>query len=200
MLYDLMKLMIPIFLKSLFRCRVSGVENIPEEGGVIIASNHLSNWDPPVVGAYVPRNVYYMAKEELFEIPVFGYIIRKLGAFPVRRKASDRAAIRTAIQLLENGNCLGLFPEGTRSKDGELKKPEAGIALIALKADVPVVPTAIIGTNRIFSKGSFFPQVKIRYGVPFYMDKLQTDKGALQDFSQKIMDEIEKLIKEEKGI
>lgn len=179
----------------LFRCEVSGVENIPRQGGVIIAANHLSNWDPPIAAAFIPRHVHFMAKQELFDVPLFGAIIRKLHAFPVRRGAADRTAIKSAIKLLTEGQCLGLFPEGTRSKNGELRKPEAGLALIATKAQVPVVPTAVIGTNRIFSNGSFFPKVKIIYGKPLHIDDGALDKAVLQSFSEQVMLNIDKLIK-----
>lgn len=196
MLYKLMKLTFPRIFRGIFHCEVSGAERLPKDGGVIIAANHISNWDPPFVASFVPRSVHFMAKEELFKIPVFGQVIRRLGAFPVRRGTSDRAAIRTALQLLKNGACLGLFPEGTRSKNGALGKAEQGLALIALKAGVPVVPTAVVGTNRIFSGGSFFPKLKILYGKPLRINPERADKEAMLEFSKQIMDEIEKLLKE----
>ncbi|WP_110953130.1 lysophospholipid acyltransferase family protein [Anaerosinus massiliensis] len=196
MLYDFLKvILLNIFLR-LFHCKVLGKENIPKQGGVIIAANHVSLWDPPLVAAFVPRYVHFMAKEELFKITIFGYIIKKLHSFPVRRGASDRSAIRTAISLLTEGHCLGLFPEGTRSKNGMIRKPEAGLALIALKAGVPVIPTAIIGTNKIFKKGSFLPDLEVRFGRPMTIHSEKADKSALQEFSQDIMNEIEYLMKE----
>lgn len=200
MLYDLLKFIFIRIFKVLFRCEVIGEEHIPPEGGVIIAANHRSNWDPALAAAFVPRYVHFMAKDELFQLPIFGYLITQLYAFPVRRGASDRNAIRTAIKLLTDGKCLGLFPEGTRSKDGFMGKPEAGLALIALKAGAMVVPTALIGTDRIFQNGSFLPKLKIRYGMPIQLDKTQTDKAALQEFSQKVMTEIEKLMVTEKNV
>lgn len=196
MVYDLFKIILPRLFRLLCRCKVSGQENIPKSGGVIIAANHISNWDPPVVASFVPRHVHFMAKQELFEVPVFGWVIRKMHAFPVRRGTADRTAIKTAIRLLEEGHCLGLFPEGTRSKDGALQKAEPGLALIAMKAGVPVVPAVIVGTERICAAGSFFPKLKIRYGKPLQLAEGQTDKADLQNFSQRIMDEIERLRKE----
>lgn len=200
MLYDILKFIFVRIFSVLFRCEVSGQEHIPKEGSVIIAANHRSNWDPALAAAFMPRDVHFMAKDELFKIPVFGYFITQLHAFPVRRGASDRTAIRMAIKLLSDGNCLGLFPEGTRSKDGLLGKPEAGLALIALKAGAMVVPTALIGTDKIFRNGSMFPKLEIRYGIPMQLDKTQTDKVALQEFSQKVMTEIEKLMITEKDV
>lgn len=199
MLYDFVRVVLIAIFRYVFRCKVVGSDNIPKQGGVIIAANHLSLWDPPLAATFVPRYVHFMAKEELFKIPILGYIIRKLHSFPVRRGASDRAAIRTAIVLLNDGHCLGLFPEGTRSKTGTIRKAEPGIALIALKAGVPVVPTAVIGTNKIMSKGNFLPKLEVRYGNPIQFVSDQTDKVALQEFSQKIMDEIEKLMNDERA-
>jgi len=199
MLYDFVRIVLTAVFQCLFRCEVVGRENIPKQGGVIIAANHLSLWDPPLAAAFVPRYVHFMAKEELFKIPIFGYIIRKLYSFPVRRGAVDRGAIRTAITLLNDGHCLGLFPEGTRSKTGMIKKAEPGLALIALKAGVPVIPTAVIGTNKIMTKGSLFPKLEVRYGKPIQFKSEQTDKATLQQFSQRIMDEVEKLMKDERA-
>ncbi|MBP2633957.1 MAG: plsC [Firmicutes bacterium] len=199
MLYDFVRVVLIAIFRYGFRCKVVGSDNIPKQGGVIIAANHLSLWDPPLAATFVPRYIHFMAKEELFKIPILGYIIRKLHSFPVRRGASDRAAIRTAITLLNDGHCLGLFPEGTRSKTGTIRKAEPGLALIALKAGVPVVPTAVIGTNKIMSKGSFLPKLEVRYGKPIQFVSDQTDKVALQEFSQKIMDEIEKLMNDERA-
>lgn len=194
LLYGLFKLILPGAFKLLFGCKVTGAEQIPKSGGVIIAANHVSNWDPPVVASYVPRQVHFMAKEELFNIPVFGFVIRRLGAFPVKRGASDRGAIKNAIELLKGGQCLGLFPEGTRSADGRTQKPEPGLALIASKSNAAVVPAAIIGTNRILRGGSFFARLTVRYGKPISMDPNEKDKAALHAFSQRVMDEINALL------
>lgn len=193
-MYEFLRVIFSSMLRLFFRAEISGAENVPGEGGVIIAANHVSNWDPPVLATFVMRQFHFMAKQELFEIPVFGGAIRKLHAFPVKRGAADRAAIKQAIRILQEGACLGLFPEGTRSKDGELGKPEPGIALIALKAGVPVVPAAIIGTEKIFSRGEFFPKVKIVYGKPLRMEAGKADKEALQAFSEQIMAEVQRLL------
>ncbi|MGL6016135.1 MAG: lysophospholipid acyltransferase family protein [Selenomonadaceae bacterium] len=195
MLYGILRLSFTAFFKLLFRCEVRGSENMPLEGGVIMAANHLSNLDPPLAGTFSPRPISYMAKQELFDIPVFGPAIRQLHAFPVKRGAADRGAIKAALQLLQEGKCLGLFPEGTRSKDGRIHKPEAGIALIAAKAGVPVVPTAIIGTDQVFSRENLFPRLRIVYGKPMVFSGDVRDKEALQAFSQEIMDQIGEMIK-----
>ena len=119
MLYGFLKGILPTMFRIIYRAEVHGEENVPKEGGAIIAANHISLWDPPFVGAFCPRRVSFMAKKELFENSVFSSIITKLGAFPVNRGAADRNAIKTALSVLSEGKCLGLFPEGTRSKDGD---------------------------------------------------------------------------------
>lgn len=192
-MYEVLRVVFRAVFKIFFRCRVSGQEQIPKTGGVIVAANHMSLWDPPLVAAYVPRATHFMAKEELFHIPVFNSLIRSLHAFPVRRGAADRGAIRTAIQLLKDGECLGLFPEGTRSKNGDVGRAEPGLALIAVKSGVPVVPAAVVGTDCFLSKGRLFPTFEVRYGKPISFAADQADKAQLQAFSQKIMDEIKAL-------
>ena len=123
---------------------------------------------------------------------LFAWIIGKhLGAFPVKRGAPDRTAIRTALTLLESGNILGIFPEGTRSKNGKLGAPEAGLALLAVKAGVPVVPTAIIGTNKIFKNGCLFPKFKIIFGKPLLFDRSSESMDAM---SARVMTEISQLL------
>lgn len=195
MIYGVLRFSLDNFFKLLFRCEVSGTEHLPPTGGMIMAANHQSNWDPPLAATFATRPVSYMAKQELFEIPVFGPTIRSLHAFPVKRGAADRNAIKTALQILKQGNCLGLFPEGTRSRDGRIHKPEAGIALLAAKANVPVVPTALLGTAQMFSKGCLFPKLRVIYGEPLFFSGDPKDKEALQQFSQEIMDRIGKMIK-----
>ena len=194
MFYKILRLVLQIFFGVLFRPQIIGRENVPLQGGMIMAANHLSNWDPPMAGAYMPRPVAYMAKEELFKPALAGAIIRNLYAFPVKRGAADRGAIKTALGILKQGLCLGVFPEGTRNKTGKLGKAESGAALLAAMSKAPVVPTAIINTNKIFQSGSLFPQVKVIFGEPIYFEGKHNDKEALAAFSKKIMEKIEILI------
>ena len=162
----------------------------------------MSNWDPPMAGTYFPRPVAYMAKEELFHPAIAGWIISQLYAFPVKRGAADRGAIKSAlgikhgIDILKDNKVLAIFPEGTRSKTGKLGKPQSGVSMLAGMGKAPVVPTAIIGTNRIFANGSMFPKVKIIFGEPIVFEGKHNDKEALEAFAQKIMTNIEKMIDE----
>lgn len=195
-MYNLIKTFFCGLFTVLFRWKVTGLENIPSEGGVIIAANHISLWDPPVIGTRSPRPIHFMAKEELFKIPVFGWAIRKLNSFPVRRGGADRGAIRTALELLNQGKIVGIFPEGTRSKTGKLGNPAPGVALIAAKAGVPVVPAAVIGTNKVFSHGCFLPQFRVKFGQPIYVVKGKMDKEALDDLSTRMMGAISRLLEE----
>ena len=195
MFYKILKVIFRFTFNLLFSPKVIGAENVPKEGAMIMAANHMSNWDPPILGTYLPRIVGYMAKEELFKPAIAGAIIKSLNAFPVKRGASDRGAIKMALNILKKGLCLGIFPEGTRSRDGKLHKAQAGVSLIAAMSKAPVVPTALIGTNKIWSKEEKFPQLTIVFGEPIYYEGKSNDKAALEEFSQEIMKKIENLIK-----
>ncbi|WP_462331672.1 lysophospholipid acyltransferase family protein [Schwartzia sp. (in: firmicutes)] len=192
-MYHFLQIIFTWLFSRVFHAEIIGTENMPESGGVILAANHMSNWDPPFLATFLSRPVAYMAKKELFEIPVFSSAIRSCHAFPVKRGAADRGALKAAVNELKDGKCVGLFPEGTRSKDGKVHKAESGISLIAAMTKVPVVPAAIIGTNEIFSSKCFFPKLKIIYGKPMYFEGTSKNKEELQIFSQKIMQEITKM-------
>ena len=178
MFYKILKVIFRFTFNLLFSPKVIGAENVPKEGAMIMAANHMSNWDPPILGTYLPRTVGYMAKEELFKPAIAGAIIKSLNAFPVKRGASDRGAIKMALNILKKGLCLGIFPEGTRSRDGKLHKAQAGVSLIAAMSKAPVVPTALIGTNKIWSKEEKFPQLTIVFGEPIYYEGKSNDKAA----------------------
>ena len=183
-----------LLYRLLFSAKAYNVGNVPLNEGAIIAANHLSNWDPMLISCFVNKPIGYMAKQELFDVPVLGSALRALHSFPVRRGMVDRSAIKTAISKLKQGECMGMFPEGHRSKDGKIQHAATGIALIAAKAKVPVIPTAIINTNKIFKAGSFFPKVKVVYGAPIYYSGESVDKAELQRFTDKIMQQIQDLI------
>ena len=139
------------------------------------------------------REVCYMGKEELFSNPVMAWVCRNLHVFPVKRGAADKSAIKTAIKLLKDGKCLGIFPEGTRSKTGKLGKAEPGVSLIAAMTKAPIIPAAIVNTEKIFSREKFLPRLAVVYGTPIKFTGSTKDKQALADFAQEIMNEIAKL-------
>lgn len=191
-MYKLLRLFFWIIFQFVFRWQVKGIDNIPQNQGVIIAANHISLWDPPVIGCAVPGKIDFMAKAELFKIPVLGWIISRLNAFPVNRGTADRNAIREAISRLKQGHTLGIFPEGTRSKKGTLGAGEPGVALIALKAGVPIVPTAVIGTNQVMRNGGILPRFQVIFGKPVYLSEMK--KENLETASNLIMQEIGNLL------
>lgn len=195
MLYRVLRAIFRLIFSVLFRWRVIGRENIPLTGGVIIAPNHTSNIDPPLVGSAMRRRVTVMAKKELFVSALFAFIIKRLGAFPINRGSGDRAAIKLALSLLQEGHALLLFPEGTRSKTGKLGKPQPGVAMMAMKSQVPVVPVAVSGTYKFFRNGIWFPRFTVRFGKPVYPPEGQSTKEMLEEFSMKIMKEISNLSK-----
>ncbi|MDN5344011.1 MAG: 1-acyl-sn-glycerol-3-phosphate acyltransferase [Clostridia bacterium] len=162
MFYQFAKFVSYLFLRYICRWEVHGRENFPLEGPVIIIANHISYLDPVAVGVASPRPVRFMAKEELFHIPVLQWIIRGLHAFPVRRGRSDRAALKAALEVLGGGQVLGIFPEGTRGKGGQLLPFQHGAALLALKTGTPLLPVALKDTNRIFRGG----RIKVIIGQP----------------------------------
>ena len=190
MFYKIFKALCRVWFGLIFRTRVIGAENIPKEGAFILAANHVSNWDPPFLGTFIAREVNYMGKEELFKNPIMAWICRALHVFPVKRGAADKTAIKTAVKILKDGKCLGIFPEGTRSKTGKLGKAEAGVSLIAAMTKAPIIPAAIIGTEKIFSKEKFLPRLAVVYGKPMKFSGSTKDKEALANFAQAIMSEI----------
>lgn len=133
--------------------KVRGIENFPSHGPVIMVSNHISLWDPIVAASSVPRDVSYMAKEELFSIPLLGPIIRRLGVFPVKRGQGDLSAVRNSLGILKQDKVLGLFPEGTRSKTGETQKALPGMVLLMEKSKAPIIPVKVYGTRHLFTQG-----------------------------------------------
>lgn len=145
-------------LHTYFRGKIYGAENVPQTGPVIIVSNHASYFDPPIVSSCVRRPVAYMAKEELFKVPVLAQAIKLYGAYPVSRGTADRNAIRAALEYLENGWAVGVFLEGTRTPDGRISDPKRGAALLAAKAKAPFLPVCLWGSEQILQPGSSLPR------------------------------------------
>lgn len=192
-LYTFAKSLVWNVLNPIYRFDIRGLEKFPKTGGVLICANHINALDPPVVGITAPRDVHFMAKEELFTAPILKTILPKIYAFPVKRGMSDRDALRKAIAVLKSGNVMGLFPEGTRSKTGELGKGFSGAGFFALKGEAAVVPCAIIGPYKAFKR------VKVVYGEPIDMQPYRERKASADEVTQVIMDHIQQLINENKA-
>ncbi len=182
-------------LHGYLRGRIYGAKRVPLEEPLIVVANHASNFDPPLLANCMRRPVSFMAKESLFEVPVFAPAIRAYGAYPVKRGSADRSAIRAALTQLENGWAVGIFLQGVRTPDGRVTSPKLGAALIAAKAQVPLLPVSLWGTERILQKGSAFPRpapVTIRIGelIPPPVEK---DKAMLKAVTERCVDEIHAL-------
>ena len=147
----------PIF-RFLFRGQTEGISNLPKRGGVVVVSNHGSHLDPPILGHALGRPVAFMAKSELFRIPLLSFIISACGAYPVKRGAGDREALRTASNRLIEGWATGVFLDGTRQENGRVNDPKPGAALLSARTGCPILPVAIVNSHRAFPKGSFLPR------------------------------------------
>jgi len=185
-----------VFLAALFtsynRWEVSGREHVPRTGGVLLVANHTSYADPPIVGTASPRPVNFMAKAELFHIPVLSWFIRHTHAFPVQRGKADSGALRRAVRLLKQGKVLLVFPEGTRSHDGCLKEFEMGAAFVALSAHAQVVPVGIDGADRLLPPGIpfLFPgKLRVRFGPALDLANLW-ERRRSRDALQQAADEM----------
>lgn len=169
---------------------VIGRENVPKDGGMILALNHRSNMDVVVAALACPRPLNYMAKKELFENKLLGRLIRRLNAFPVDRSGNDLKAIKTALTRLKEGRVLGIFPEGTRVKNGENVSAKAGVSMLAIRARVPVVPGVIVGEYK------FFHRVYVVLGEPISLEKYYDTKqngDDLLEISGEILKKIKKM-------
>lgn len=172
-----------------FRVRRKGIENVPKEGPVILAFNHTSNLDPVVAGITSPRQLNFMAKSELFKNKLFGGLIKRLGAFPVHRGRGDVGAIKTAFKIFENNGVMLIFPEGGRVKPGQRVKAKPGVALIAQRSGVPVVPVHIIGEYKWMHK------ISVCYGKPIDFCKYKGRKltgDEIQELADNVLEEIYK--------
>ncbi|MDO8683990.1 MAG: lysophospholipid acyltransferase family protein [Armatimonadota bacterium] len=192
-LYWLIWILLRLILPVVGWWRVTGKENLPRKGGVIVAPNHISYADPPVVCAALGRQVRFMAKESLFKVSILGCLIRIVGAFPVKQKSADRTALRTAVRLIEEGRIVCIFPEGTRNTTSSLMKPELGIGMVAAKAKAPIIPMLISGTNRLLPPHSFFlrfAKVRVRIGKPIPLEDLyekESGREVLEEIGLRVM-------------
>ena len=179
--------------------RVEGLENVPKEGAFLLASNHLSFLDPPALGCRMPRNLHYFARDSLFKGPL-GMLIKALNSVPVNRSQLDLATLRRVLKVLSDGHPLLVFPEGTRSEDGQLGEGKKGVGMLVAKSQVPVLPARIFGSYEIMGKGKSLPRIgrklRVRYGALLELADLDPGgKGGerYDKISQSVMTAISKI-------
>ena len=186
---------LPIY-KIVFKGHLIGRENIPQKDSFIMVSNHGSLLDPPFLGHALGRNISFMAKAELFKIPILGFVIKACGAYPVRRGIADKNTIKTACKKLVNNNCIGIFIDGTRQKNGRVNKPKQGAALLAFKNQKLLLPVAIINSNRLINFKfciPFFSKIIIKVGKPVKPPQTSS-KDDLNSVTILLQDNINNLI------
>lgn len=181
-----------------FRARWFNPERVPPSGPVILASNHASILDPPLVGTALHRGLSFLARQSLFRFPVVGWVLRKWDAVPVDREGGGAAGLKKILERLLAGSAILLFPEGTRTRDGKLQPARAGIGLAVIKSGAPVVPVRVFGTFEAYGRDLPFPrphQIMVKYGEPMRFEALQAEakkcsKARLKEIYQQIADEI----------
>ena len=197
LIYELVSkfFVLPIY-KFLFKGNLIGRENIPQRDSFIMVSNHGSLLDPPLLGHALGRNISFMAKAELFKIPFLGFIIKACGAYPVKRGIADKNTIKTACNKLSNNNCIGIFIDGTRQKNGRVNKPKQGAALLAFKNQKLLLPVAIINSHRLIRFKfciPFFSKIVIKVGKPILPPK-SSSRDDLKSVTMHLQENINNLI------
>ena len=198
-LFKLIQLTLRIIFNLLFRVEKIDLHKVPPEGNFILCSNHISYIDPVIIGAYIPRYTYFMAKKELYNNKFLSSLVTFLNAFPVDRQTLSRKTISKSFRILKDGNILGVFPEGTRSTDGILRKGKKGIGFLSAYSGSPVIPVAISGTNKIVQKPHkriFFPKIRLIVGDVIEVKEILQKYGKKEAISvilDKTMKEINKI-------
>ncbi len=199
MRYRVVSYLIWLLVRLAFRLRIKGMEKVPCSGPVIIAANHVSYLDPLLAGTPIRRKTYYLARHELFRIPVLGTVMRWGNAFPVRRERVGSDSFRRAVDVLRSGDVLVMFPEGTRSETGRLQRGLPGIGLVAALGGASIVPTFVRGSRRALPPGARsirFVPVTVEYGRPLAVPSVPRGTGRrriYQETADRVMDEIRKL-------
>lgn len=169
MLYRSLRLLLLIILKLFFRLEIVGREYVPKKGALIVASNHVSNLDPIAVGVASPRKLHFLAKEELYKMPLFSWLIPRLSCLPVKRNKADIFTLKQSLKILQEQKAIGLFPQGTRTTDAH--KVYSGVGFLVNKSKVPVICARIYNTDKILPKGAIFPKFR---KIRVVFDKPQT--------------------------
>ena len=197
LIYELVsKLFVFPIYKFVFKGHLIGRENIPQTDSFIMVSNHGSLLDPPLLGHALGRNISFMAKAELFKIPFLGFIIKACGAYPVKRGIADKNTIKIACKKLSNDNCIGIFIDGTRQKNGRVNKPKQGAALLAFKNQKLLLPVAIINSHRLIRFKfciPIFSKIVIKVGKPVQPPK-SSSRDNLNSVTMQLQDNINNLI------
>ncbi len=197
-LYAVAHMTLRPLLKIAFRLEVKGRDNIPKKGGVILAAHHESYLDPLIAGTASPRQIYFLAREELFRLGFFSWLIKRVNAIPISREQVQIGTLKKSLQILKSGKVLLLFPEGTRSDAGTIAKGKRGVGLIAEHANVPVIPVLIKGSGKALPKNKksiTFHKITVIFGKPLHLNKpeIRSHKETHQEFSERVMDEMRKL-------
>lgn len=187
-----------LFFQLYCRWRVFNSERVPREGPAILACNHASFLDPPLVGAGVPRAIHYLARENLFRFPVLGWVLRHWQVVPVDREGGGAKGLKAILDDLLNGGAIILFPEGTRTRDGHLQPARPGIGLTVIKSTAPVIPVRVFGTFETYGRHMKVPlprRVSVKYGAPIRFEQLRAEanvcsKERLKAIYQQVADEL----------
>jgi 1-acyl-sn-glycerol-3-phosphate acyltransferase len=181
-----------------FRWHVFNPERVPQAGGVVLASNHASYVDPPLVGAGLERPIAYLARATLFNFAPMAWLLRNWNVVPVDRDGGSGAGLRVILERLHTGSAIILFPEGTRTRDGKLQPARSGIGLIVIKSNEPVVPVRVFGTYEAYGRHRRLPlprRVAVKYGEPMHFERLRAEaktasKARMKEIYQEVADEI----------
>jgi 1-acyl-sn-glycerol-3-phosphate acyltransferase len=195
MIYSICRAICLLLFSTIFRLEVRGREHIPAKGSFVLASNHVSYLDPPVVGVSCVRKAYFIAKQELFEFPVLSWLLPRINVLPVKRSAGDYSALKRSLQLLKTGEPLVVFPEGRRrEKDCVALPAQPGIGFIAVKAGVPIIPVCVQGTEKALPKGArcIVPaKIRVSFGQQLTIDTAM----AYEDIARLVMERIQAVAK-----